>query len=661
MRRALVALVALAVACGGAAADLPAHGEALFVVDTDLPVSLAGRLRVDVYSEEGAWLDARDIGRSDPRDWPASFSVFSDDDTRPRRALVRLRAYPEGAVRPYAGEIPPATTPYTPPHVATSIDDLCANAPILPIGARVTLRQGTDPVTQHLPKGACAEPALAGAVAARVEIATAGAYRFSVADSDPYANITALSLRASCKDPQTQTACHRVVAPNGVQSPGHFARFDAKLEAGTYWLLSTGVLPGWSADTTLEVMPLDAPLPPVAPEPPARPATPRLVDHGVDRTPRTEPAPEAAVERLVLVELAPGVRGTVRVTLRGACAGTQAVLGPAGVVDPKSGATCVDTERVRVPLSPVPLDPEISRAAPSAQGTFTREEPCAPDASTGARVCIPGGVFLFGSAELSIVLPSSPQRIAVMPRFWIDRHEYTVARLRSALARGLQLRERELWSRDAPMPTKIDPASSRFDDFCTWSRTPMGREDYPLSCITWRFAREACRFDGGDLPTEAEWEYTAIAAGRRFKSTFPWGEGDDACRWGVFGRFPIEYGGGVSCPGTTLGPAPVAASDTTNDLTPQGVAGLGGSVAEWTLDAAGALDGPCWRDAGLVSPRCDEPHAPQRTARGSSWSSGPSAAVLRTRVPAAIPGMDAGFNPADPSIGFRCVYKEGER
>src|SRR5690606_16540917 len=40
----------------------------------------------------------------DPRDWPASFSVFSTDEAARSRVWARLRVYPEAGVRDYQGE-----------------------------------------------------------------------------------------------------------------------------------------------------------------------------------------------------------------------------------------------------------------------------------------------------------------------------------------------------------------------------------------------------------------------------------------------------------------------------------------------------------------------------------------------------------------------------
>ena len=44
--------------------------------------------------------------------------------------------------------------------------------------------------------------------------------------------------------------------------------------------------------------------------------------------------------------------------------------------------------------------------------------------------------------------------------------------------------------------------------------------DNPVVCVSWRQANEYCRFRGGRLPTEAEWEFAATNGGT---TTYAWG------------------------------------------------------------------------------------------------------------------------------------------
>ncbi|MBS2012769.1 MAG: SUMF1/EgtB/PvdO family nonheme iron enzyme [Deltaproteobacteria bacterium] len=163
MRRALASVGALVLAsatsCSRAVPEAPPLPEALVVVDTDLPVPLvASRLRVDLFSRDGTWFDSADFGRPDPRDWPASFSVYSEDESREREVWVRLRIYPEGAVDSYRGKAKLVrdgidVTPATEPSPAMTVDRLLL----------VPLRPQTRGRVRALLTGACVGSSSLGA------------------------------------------------------------------------------------------------------------------------------------------------------------------------------------------------------------------------------------------------------------------------------------------------------------------------------------------------------------------------------------------------------------------------------------------------------------------------------------------------------------------
>lgn len=231
---------------GCSARTLPPRGEGLIIIDTDVPLNFVDRLRVDVF-EDGRWIESRDIARRDVADWPASFSVYTDDTTRAHRALIRIRAYPDGKMRDYLGE------------------------------------------------------------------------RFVSRASGP---------------------------------------------------------PGESA----------------IPSPPADGA-PTLIRDGQNVTPTSEPQPYLAIDRLLLVDLVPGTRGSTRIVLRGSCLGTMADL--------RGVRTCVDTEATIVPVSVETLSNDMSIPKPIDK-TFGAVADPPVIAPRPGEVYVPGGAFIFGNDAIAI-------------------------------------------------------------------------------------------------------------------------------------------------------------------------------------------------------------------------------------------------------------------
>ena len=198
---------------------------------------------------------------------------------------------------------------------------------------------------------------------------------------------------------------------------------------------------------------------------------------------------------------------------------------------------------------------------------------------------------------------------------------------------------------DNDKPLDLEP--DNYYRHCTFSLSaqPGGedREDHPLNCIDLDAARAFCRFHGGDLPTEAQWQYAATKAGRTE-------EIDDYC---------VQAG---PCLGGLANPVAVDDPVLAADITPLGVRGLGGNLAEWVLDSFYALDAPCWNGASLVDPVCWEKNPLLRTYVGSDWYV-PSA-LLRRFVSVSAGGIENDFFHVDPGmndVGFRCAYRQEPR
>jgi formylglycine-generating enzyme required for sulfatase activity len=390
---------------------------------------------------------------------------------------------------------------------------------------------------------------------------------------------------------------------------------------------------------------------PIAPIPDGE--APRLYDEGGhDVTPGSEPLPYVTIDRLVQIDLQPGVRGSVRIVLHGVCAGTMADL--------VGGSTCVDQENVTVSISDAALDADLSLPTATLEGTFGAETPCTatPRAGTtlpdGTRLfdeeaCVPGRMFVFGSALAygRGVRSDVPQRPAVLPPFLMDRFEVTVGRWRDALGRGFS-------PTGGPVanPGPLDFGNAAGMAACTWSDAPMGRETLPLNCVDTTAARAFCRFQGGDLPTEAQREYVAMDAGRPAKTPYPWGDEAPTCQRAVYARQAMGAFDGHTTDCNKLGvglpAADAVAGDPGDVATGTRVVDLSGSLSEIVGDTFASLGSACWASQGLTSPSCVDPSSPDLTLRGGSWAD--NAATLTGDIrDALVPGAPA------PVVGFRCV------
>jgi formylglycine-generating enzyme required for sulfatase activity len=635
---ALLAVAALP-ACSD---ELPPLGEVVVYVDTDLPVpAMASRLRVDVFDHAGAWRTSRDHALGSPSDWPVSFSVVSTDESAPTEAMVRLRAYRDVRTRDYRGERFVAPEIYQDPWTAQTLDDLCAAPPVLVLGRALTLRRGYTVITSSKFDGSCPQASRSGAVAAQVTIPEAGRYRFEVTSDTSY--WSTLFLRAACAEEDSEVICAEptlVTLSNGTQIYAG-ARVVVDLQPGAYTLLSSTIVQRTAADVTLRGAREDlwAVTPPADPAP-DDPFTPRLVEDSVDITPADEPEPWTAIDRLVRLHLEPGQVVAARVVLRGACLGSMAQLAPAmpvTAVDLATATTCIDVEGERVVPPPEPgLDVNALEGQSSEVDGFGHGLPCPSDAA-GRAVCVPGGVFALGGNFGSVYTPGTlPERAAVVSTFWMDRNEVTVGDLRAAVDAGLEF----------PRLPPLDAAESSPQQ-CTWTKDPGPNEEYPVVCIDYDAARAFCQQRGGDLPTEAQWEYAASKAWRASETRWPWGDTPPTCTSAAYGRWPAGTAG--ECQDQGLGAVPVDLFASTDRTPGPGLLNMAGSAEEWTLDSAYDYDKGCWSSASLVDPLCTEKEPARHALRGGAWGESVGFTVTTKRW---------AFAPTTRAhlMGFRCSY-----
>jgi sulfatase modifying factor 1 len=122
----------------------------------------------------------------------------------------------------------------------------------------------------------------------------------------------------------------------------------------------------------------------------------------------------------------------------------------------------------------------------------------------------------------------------------------------------------------------------------TWTSSPGSNESMPINCVRWYEAYAFCIWDGGFLPSEAEWEYTA--AGGSQQRAYPWGAVDPGTsnQYAIYGcYYPSGTG---ACTAASI--APVGTANLGAGL--WGQLDLAGEVAQSTLDYFGGVyPDPC--------------------------------------------------------------------
>jgi sulfatase modifying factor 1 len=195
-------------------------------------------------------------------------------------------------------------------------------------------------------------------------------------------------------------------------------------------------------------------------------------------------------------------------------------------------------------------------------------------------------------------------------------------------------------------PTDANLACQPMDD--TWTTTAENQETLPVNCVNWYEAYAFCIWDGGFLPSEAEWEYAAAGGGQQRE--YPWGSADPGTSNG-YAIYDGYYPDGAvpdAAPGTPGSPMGVSVANIAPVGTPAlgatlfGQLDLAGNVSEWDLDwQASSYPNPCTDCASLAT-------ASFRVVRGGSFV-------------AALPFLLASFRSADPPstrsfyYGFRCA------
>jgi sulfatase modifying factor 1 len=171
--------------------------------------------------------------------------------------------------------------------------------------------------------------------------------------------------------------------------------------------------------------------------------------------------------------------------------------------------------------------------------------------------------------------------------------------------------------------------------YSTWTALAGARENLPINCVNWYEAYAFCIWDGGFLPSEAEWEYAAAGGVQQLE--YPWGSTapGSSDQYAIYGCL---YPDGTSVCTGVANIAPVGTAVLGAGL--WGQLDLVGNVGPWILDAYAAYVDPCVDCAYLAS-------SVSRVCRGGDFSD-----------PSNLSPWVRGNHPASDRMnyqGFRCA------
>ncbi len=241
-------------------------------------------------------------------------------------------------------------------------------------------------------------------------------------------------------------------------------------------------------------------------------------------------------------------------------------------------------------------------------------------------VYVPAGEFEMGSDQQGS--NGHPVHTVYLDGYWIDQHEVSNAQFSEFVkASGYQTdAEKGGWGWVSGEKTEA-----------SWQH-PLGaesslegKENHPIVQVSWNDAAAYCKWAGGRLPTEAEWEKAARGGDGR---TYPWGNHEPTCDAANFS----------DCVGGTV---PVGSYSA--GTSPYGVSDMAGNVSEWVAD---------WFEDEYSLENVSNPIGPEtgeaRVMRGGSWMFGTD--FFGINLVSAYSRVSAPSDNRNTDTGFRCSF-----
>jgi formylglycine-generating enzyme required for sulfatase activity len=264
------------------------------------------------------------------------------------------------------------------------------------------------------------------------------------------------------------------------------------------------------------------------------------------------------------------------------------------------------------------LDPDLSGPVEVLEGEFTYG--ATPLQSEQAlTLCEELG----GTCRADFFSDAEPAVRIVLNTFYIDRTEVTNGAYKACVEAG-----------SCAQPEGMNAEGLGISDYYL----NEANRNYPVVGVTWNQADAYCRWAGGRLPSEAEWEKVASWDSTNLdKRVWPWGQNWDATLVNAQDD-------------TTPVGEPEPVGSRPGNASPYGALDMAGNVAEWVADWY-VDDYYETLATGQVNPPgpAEEEAQGFKVMRGGSWDT--NGVFTRT-----IHRLLALQDHANNSIGFRCAY-----
>jgi iron(II)-dependent oxidoreductase len=253
-------------------------------------------------------------------------------------------------------------------------------------------------------------------------------------------------------------------------------------------------------------------------------------------------------------------------------------------------------------------------------------------------IYIPAGSFDMGTPDGQIADPAEPHHSVTLSAYHIGKYEVTRGQYRQFMKAG-GYSNSAYWSRDG-WSWKVDNGiiePAYWAATQTWAsrQTFTQTDSHPVVGVSYYEAEAFCKWAGGHLPTEAQWERAAGWTGTHAR-VYPWGDERNAEECNTLYDHNAAGGGVQRFQTAPVGSYPAGASAS-------GCQDMAGNVHEWCRD---------WYDYDYYSqsPARDPQGSPKigiRVSRGGGWGAG-----LDRSTRCATRGLGS---PTDRinSVGFR--------